>query len=376
MPDRHSFALLLSGGGARAAYQVGVLKAIATLLPRNHALPFPILCGNSAGAINVTALACYASCYHLGVRRLEWVWKNFHSNQIYLSSISGVFGYLLKGYLHRLIADYPGKPASSLLDNQPLRALINKTMDFHRIDRNLMRGYLRALCITASSYTHHESISYFQGQPDLKPWQRHQRSGRACVLDTDYLMASSAIPLIFPPVRINGEYLGDGSVHQLSPLSPPIHLGADKILVIGVEQPEMKKSLSNSKIFPSNLAIAGHLLDTIFADSLHTDIERMQRVNQTLSIFTPKQRNATHLKPIDCLMVNPSKNFDEVANRYFHHMPAGIKALLRLLGLRNSNDAGFLSYLLFEKGFCQELIQLGWQDGMAKRDEIKTFLQL
>ena len=376
VPERNHYALLLSGGGARAAYQVGVLKAIARIFPRNHTLPFPIICGNSAGAINATALACYASCYHLGVRKLEWIWKNFRTHQVYDSGLYSVFGYLLKNNLARFQADKDGRRASSLLNNAPLRKLIRKMLDFHRIDRNIISGHLRAISVSASSYSHHESISFFQGHNELLPWQREQRRGTRCVLDAEHLMASSAIPLVFPTVKIDQEYLGDGSVHQLSPLSTPIHLGAEKILVIGVEQPEESNIFHDLQRYPSSADIAGHLLDTIFADTLHADLERLNRINSTLNLLNAKQRQETKLKSIDCMVINPSINFAANATQHYHRLPAGIKGLMRLIGVSSNSDTSLLSYLLFEKEFCQELIELGYQDGINKRDELQAFLEI
>ncbi|MFT5838045.1 MAG: NTE family protein [Flavobacteriales bacterium] len=376
MSERNKYALLLSGGGARAAYQLGVLKAIATFLPRNQGLPFPIVCGNSAGAINATGLACYASCYHLGLRKLEWVWKNFHTRQVYDSGIRDVFRHLANNFLSSFQSEQNQKGPSSLLNNQPLRHLIRSRLDFHRIDRNVSRGYLRAISINASSYTSHDSISFYQGQADIKPWQREQRRGIPCTLNSEHLIASSAIPMLFPPVKMFGEYLGDGSVHQLSPLSPAIHLGAEKILIIGVEQPEKKSSFTNMTSFPSSIAIAGHLLDTIFADTLKSDLERLTRINETIAHMTYKQQQQTQLKTIDTLLINPTINFNEMAAKHFHRMPSGIKILLRMMGLHDKADSSLLSYLLFEKEFCRELINLGMQDGLARQEELRCFLSI
>jgi NTE family protein len=376
VPERNHYALLLSGGGARAAYQVGVLKAIAAMFPRNHTLPFPIICGNSAGAINATALACYASCYHLGVRKLEWIWKNFRTSQVYDSGLYAVFGYLLKNNLSRLQSGNGSKRATSLLNNAPLRHLIRRMLDFHRIDRNIISGHLRAISVSASSYSRHESISFFQGHNELLPWQREQRQGKRCVLGTEHLMASSAIPLVFPTVKIDHQYLGDGSVHQLSPLSTPIHLGAEKILVIGVEQPEKSNRFNDLLRYPSGADIAGHLLDTIFADTLHADLERLNRINTTLDLLNAKQKQDTKLKSVECMVINPSINFANNASKHYHRLPAGIKGLLRLIGVTSNSDTSLLSYLLFEKEFCQELIELGYQDGLNKRDELQAFLEI
>lgn len=376
MFERNQYALLLSGGGARAAYQLGVLKSISTFLPRNQGLPFPIVCGSSAGAINAAGLACYASCYHLGIRKLEYVWKNFTTKQVYGAGVREVYSHLLVNYFRGFQAELNQKHPSSLLNNQPLRRLIRKTLDFHRIDQNVAKGYLRAISISTSSYTSHDSISYFQGHSDIQPWHREKRRGVACILNSEHLMASSAIPMVFPPVKLDGEFLGDGSVHQLSPLSPAIHLGAEKILVIGVEQPERISRFAGIQRYPSNIAIAGHLLDTIFADTLNSDIERMERINQTITLLNAKQREQSHLKTIGCLVINPTINFNEMAAKYYHQMPSGIKSLLRLLGLHNEADTTLLSYLVFEKEYCQELIELGYQDGLTRQDEIRDFLAI
>ncbi len=376
MSHRNQYGLLLSGGGARAAYQVGVLKAITAFLPRNQGLPFPIISGTSAGAINATCLGCYASTYHLGVRKLEWVWKNFRTHHVYETQLGSVFGYLGGAILRRVQSEHlPQRPAS-ILNNQPLRRLVRNTMDFARLDRNIQRGHLRAMSVTASSYTTRESIHFFQGHPDISPWQRAHRRGVREMLNEEHLMASSAIPLLFPAVKLGAEYFGDGAIHQLSPLSTPIHLGAKKILIIGVEGRRSRESLQTDSHQPNMAGIAGHLLDTVFADSLHMDLERLNRVNSTLQLLTDKQRRATKLDFIDCMVINPSRPIEEMANRHYHLLPAGIRRLFALMGVHNNKDASLLSYLLFETSFCRELIELGYQDGMARKEELRAFLAI
>ncbi|MBE1299970.1 MAG: patatin-like phospholipase family protein [Alteromonadaceae bacterium] len=375
LDTRNQYALILSGGGARAAYQVGVLKSITQYLPRNHELPFPVLCGTSAGAINTAALACYASCYHLGIRKLEWVWKNFTTSQVYDCTFSSTFNYLIANYFSGFRSELVRKKPSSLLNNQPLRKLIKQTLDFSRIERNLLRNSLQALCISASSYTHRDSISYFQGQPHLQEWRRQKRRGKACTIEVDHLIASSAIPIVFPTQKIGNEFLGDGAIHQISPLSPAIHLGASKIMIIGVDK-ETNPSLNDTQIHPNSAAIAGHLLDTVFADTLDADLERLQRINQTVSLFTPKQLLQTDLRAIDCLVISPSESIQSIANKYYDLLPSGIKALLKLIGVSANTDSSLLSYLLFEGPFCQELIHLGYKDGQANQDKIRAFLSI
>lgn len=373
--NRHHFALLLSGGGARAAYQVGVLKAIATLLPRNHSIPFPIISGTSAGAINATSLACFASCYHLGVRKLEWVWKNFHTHQVYDSDFTGVFGYLLKNYLQGLRSEDLHTSAKSLLNNHPLRRLLKQTLNFRRIDSNIMHGHLRAISVNTSSYSSHDSISYFQAGDDISEWHRATRKGKKTTINVEHLMASAAIPMVFPSIQLDNDYFGDGSIHQLSPLSTPIHLGAEKVLVIGVEEPNKIQSKKLNH-YPSNSAIAGHLLDTIFADTLNSDLERLERINGTLALLNKKQRQQTNLKEVECMVIKPSTGFNQIAARHYHHLPAGIKTLLKTIGVNQHSESSLLSYLLFEGSFCQELIELGYQDGMIQQQSLKQFLSI
>ncbi len=369
-------ALVLTGGGARASYQVGVLMAIAKFVPRNHGIPFPIICGTSAGAINTTALACYASCFHLGVKKLEWVWKNLNTNKIYHSNASNVFGHIFNGILGSFQADYANKIPRSLLNNAPLRELLNGVIDFKRIDTNILNGYLSAVSVTASSYSTGDSISFYQSEENIAPWFRAKRRGQPSQLNCEHLMASSAIPLVFPSVKISREHYGDGSIHQLSPLSPAIHLGAKNLLIVGVEQPkEPLHARENNPHPPTTSTIAGHLLDTIFSDTLQSDLERMQRINQTIKLI-PEEKRQEGLNHIDSLMINPSHDFNAMAVEYFDELPLSIRLLLRSAGITNDAESSIVSYLLFEKNYCQRLIKLGFEDAMAQETQLRTFLSL
>ncbi|TYK65683.1 patatin-like phospholipase family protein [Colwellia echini] len=371
-------ALVLTGGGARAAYQVGVLSAIAKLIPRNHGIPFPILSGTSAGAINTTALACHASCFNLGVKKLEWAWKNFNISSIYHSDPLHVFGHIGQGMLASFQADYANKKPRSILNNSPLRSLLNQILDFKRIDQNIARGYLSAVSITASSYSNGDSISFYQSNGIALPWTRAKRRGVLCQLNTEHLMASAAIPMVFPSVNIRNQHFGDGSVHQLSPLSPAIHLGAKKIFVIGVDQPkESLYPIENISHPPSSATVAGHLLDSIFADTMHSDLERLKRINQTLKLISAEDRKANAgLQHIDTFVINPSHDFNAIAAKYYYDLPITIRFLLRSAGIGNDSESSILSYLLFDKNFCSELIKLGFDDAMEKEQSIRYFLDL
>lgn len=365
-------ALLLTGGGARAAYQVGVLKAIAQQYPRSSKLPFQIISGTSAGAINGAAMACYASCFHLGVKKLEWIWRNFHTNQVYYSDYIRVFRQLLRGIFSAFQADYANKQPVSLFDNKPLKQLLTKVLDLKRIDRNIMGGYLSSVSVTASCYNNGDSISFFQSD-SAQEWRRAKRCGQRTLLGVHHLMASAAIPLVFPSVRIHQQYFGDGSVNQLAPLSAPIHLGADKILIVGVADPRKNEPSQRMLHHPDLATIAGHLLDTVFTDTLNSDLERMQRVNNTINTMT-EHGVPTNLKPINSLLINPSQNFGQLASEHFLSLPLAVRTMLRITGIRQHSDSSLASYLLFEQDYTRRLIQLGYDDAMAQMDAIMTFL--
>lgn len=373
MPDKT--ALVLGGGGARAAYQVGVLKAIVQFYPRNHGIPFKIICGTSAGAINGTSIATHASCFHLGVRKLEWVWRHFNTHKIYRSSFAGVFSHLVQMVLMGLQDEKINPDAGSLFDNDPLRELLNQLINFARIDRNIGNGALHALSIDTSCYNSSRSVTFFQASRDIEPWARARRGGQRTHLNTEHLLASAAIPLVFPSIKLNRGYYGDGSVHQLAPLSSPIHLGAEKIMVINLESPH-KQMHQELEHHPKTATIAGHLLDTIFSDTLNSDLERLQRINDTLKLIPAATRQQAPLRNIDTLVIKPSEDLSLIAAQHYHDMPMAVRALLRLIGINQQSDSSIVSYLLFEQSYCSALINLGYQDAMCQIDEIKAFFKI
>ena len=372
---QHSkIALLLTGGGARAAYQVGVLKAITQSMPRTAPLPFTIINGASAGAINSAALACYASCAHLASKKLEWVWRNFSTSQVYKSDFLSVFSHLTRNILTSFQSEHINHPPASLLNNQPLRKLLNEILDLARIERNLHKNYLDAVSITASSYTTGDSVAFFQSLTQ-QPWQRAKREGQATRINVEHLMASSAIPMVFPSVNVYNHYFGDGSIHQLSPLSPSVHLGAEKIFIIGVDAPKELHPPGYQPHYPGLSNIAGHLLDSVFTDTLQSDLERLQRINRTLGLLPARDKHQ-ELKQIETCIINPSQNFNMIAAQYYDDMPLAIKVLLRMIGVKKRSQSSLTSYLLFEKRYTQKLIEIGYQDGLKKLPEIRKFLEL
>ena len=369
--ESNACAMVLTGGGARAAYQVGVLKAISECYPRGQPIPFPILCGTSAGAINATALACYASCFHLGVRKLEYVWRHLHTEDVLRLQVGKIVRHSLKSLVSGMLGR-PTQMALPLFDNSPLERLLEKMIDFQRIDNNLLYGALEVLAVTASNYNTGDSTTFFQGRPYHQPWARAGRSGRSAIIAPPHLLASSALPFIFQPCRLQNHHYGDGSIHQLNPLSPAIHLGANRILIISLAPDETDSGTLPSD--PSSSDIAGHLLDTVFTDALTSDIERLQRINSTIRLVPERKRAQLSLRHIDNLVLKPSLNLDDLTHKHFHKLPFNIRALLRLFGVDAGDATGLASFLLFEQDYCRELIDLGYQDTLPRLEEICHFL--
>lgn len=377
MPARTSrTALILTGGGARAAYQVGVLKAVKEILPATQRNPFPILCGSSAGAINAASLAASAEDFGAGVDHLDRIWSHFHAGDVYRADPVGVgisgarwLSTLALGWLIR-------RSPRSLLDNTPLRRLLERSLDLGRIDRAIAHHALHSVSITCSGYASGQSVSFFQGRADLEPWRRSQRFGAHVKLTVDHLMASSAIPFLFPAVKLHREWFGDGSMRQLAPISPAIHLGADRILVIGAGHMAAEKDRPQGQGYPSLAQIAGHALSSIFLDSLAVDLERMIRINRTLSMIPAEVRHerGLALRPIEVLVIAPSRRLDDLAAQHAGELPWPVRALMGGIGAMNRNGGALTSYLLFEQAYTRALIDLGYGDTLARRDELAAFL--
>ncbi len=371
-------ALILTGGGARAAYQAGVLLAICELLPDATRNPFPILCGTSAGAINAATLACQADNFRAGVETVAAVWRNMRAGDVYRADPIGI-GTTGARWLSALMFGWAFKHSPrSLLDNEPLRGLLERHLDFHNIDRAIASGSLYAVSLTASGYTSGHSVSFFQARAEVEAWERTHRFGCRTQLNINHLMASSAIPFVFPAVHLNREYFGDGSMRQLAPISPAIHLGAQKILVIGAGRMSEKAQRQRSDGYPTLAQIAGHTLSSIFLDSLAVDVERMQRINSTLAIIPEalKRNGSVALRPVQSLVIAPSERLDYLAARHARALPWAVRLLLRGVGAMNRQGGALTSYLLFEQPYTRALIDLGYKDAMARREDLKVFLEV
>jgi NTE family protein len=377
MDGQQKIGLILTGGGARAAYQVGVLKAIAEMLPRRTQNPFPIICGTSAGAFNAVTLAVYAQSFRLGVQYLEKMWKNFTAHDIYRADAWGVFKNSLLWMLGLILNALGINKLNhvSLLDSTPLAELLEQALPSEKIQENIDAGALHALNIAASGYGTGHSVNFFQSVPGIQPWQRARRLGIATFIEAKHILASSAIPFIFPAVRINREYFGDGSMRQIAPVSPALHLGAVRVLVIGTGQAEAKMP-PRAKVddYPSLAKIAGHALDSIFLDSLEVDIERLNRINKTIDLVSEDVRKHMELHHVEVFQISPSQSIERIAGRFAKQLPLPIRLLLSALGAMRRNASNLVSYLLFEKEFCRALIDLGYLDAMNRKEELMAFL--
>ena len=372
--------LILTGGGARAAYQVGVLKAIAEFLPRRAHSPFPIICGTSAGAINAATLAVNAGNFSMGVQYLVNTWKTFHANQIYRTDALGVFNNTVLWVVGLIFSAIGINKLTkvSLLDNSPLVELLEEMLPCEKIQQSIDAGLLHALSITASGYGSGQSVTFYQGAKQIVPWKRTGRAGVPTQIEINHLLASSSLPFIFPATLIHREYFGDGSMRQIAPLSPALHLGATSIMVIGVTSSEAASHVERTDIseYPTLAQIAGHALNSIFLDSMEVDLERLKKINDLVEIMPNEVRERTNLKKIDVLIVSPTQPLEKIAERYTAELPWTIRLLLRLIGVRHRSGGTLVSYLLSEKKFCRALIDLGYQDALNRRAEITDFLDV
>jgi NTE family protein len=365
-PESPQLGLVLTGGGARSAYQVGVLKGVADLLRRGSACPFPIITGTSAGAVSAIALASDAAHFRRSVYAIERVWRDFRVHHVFKADALS----MLKSGLHWMLAFITGgwlvRPPHALFDNTPLWNLLGEKLHFDGIPRSLYKEHLQAIGICATCYADADSVTFYASQSAIEPWARVFRKGARVQLTLDHLMASLAIPFLFRPVLLHSQYYGDGAMRQISPLSPAAHLGANRLFIIGVnDPPSMGYEIRPKAVEPTFGQMFGFMLDSLFMDQLHSDLERINRYN-----------NNNDTRRVEYLVMTPSRDVNEIAGRHLHELPRSMRTLLRALGANTSAGMLLLSYLLFERGFTRELIDLGYEDARARAEEIRAFLAL
>jgi NTE family protein len=356
--------LVLTGGGARAAYQVGVLKGIAELLWRGSSCPFQVITGTSAGAVSAVALAADAAHFRHAVYAIERVWRDFRVHQVIKADALSV----LKSGVHWMLALLTGgwlvHPPPSLFDNTPLWELLRKNLNFDGIPRSLYKKHLQAIGVCATSYTDADSVTFYNSAAAIEPWMRASRKGARVHLTLNHLMASLSMPFLFRPIYLHQQYYGDGAMRQTSPLSPALHLGANRLLVIGVGDPSVAGlGMRNPNAEPTFGQMFGFMLDSLFMDQLHSDLERISHYNED-----------SKARRIDCLVLTPSQDLSEIARRHRYELPRSLRALLRTMGANNAAGTQLLSYLLFERGYTRELIALGQSDVRVRAEEIRAFI--
>ena len=378
--DEHqTLGLILPGGGARNAYQVGVLKAVEELLAEKSASPFPVVTGTSAGSLNAGLIASRSANFSDGLQRLLGMWENLQMEMVVRTDSKTATKTGARWIWSFASGGAGNSQPDSLLDNTPLRALIENHINLARMRQCVQSGHLEALGITASSYGRGASLTYFEGKEGLQPWERTRRFGVPARLRVDHFMASIAIPVVFPAVQIGNEYHGDGSMRESAPLSPALHLGANKLLIISVRNPQTEYNQTDQVPRYPNLGfVAGYMFDTLFMDRLDSDIERLKRINFALS--QTKQSTFKHddslLRPVEFLVISPSVDIREIVAKHVRRFPRSMRILLSGLGAMTKEGRPLTSYLLFDSNFARDLIELGYKDGVAQRAKLQELLEL
>lgn len=381
-------ALVMMGGGARAAYQAGALLALAELAaqaePTRRAMPFTVICGTSAGAINATSIASHADQFLSGAQRLVEVWAHLSADQVYRTDWPGIaaagarwlgalaFGWATFGMTAR-------RTPRTLFDNAPLAHFLARTLDFHRIEQMLDRRVLHALAVSALSYSSGRHLTFYQASEPIRAWRRAQRTARMVELTPAHLLASAAIPYVFPAVRLeldgHHEYFGDGSIRQIAPLSPAIHFGAERIVVIGASASAPEVAHTDIDAYPTLAQVGQQVLASVFLDALGADIERVEHVNRMVRHLPHTVEPESGWRHVDVLAIGPSERVELIAARHLGQLPLSVRMLLGAVGGNRASGAAFASYLLFERAFTGDLIELGYRDTLAKSDTLLTWLK-
>lgn len=383
---KQNLGLVLSGGGARATYQAGVLRGIADIFP-DDPFPFNILTGVSGGAINATFLACYGESFQVATQALWDTWEHLKIEKVFrvekqlmaLMGLQWIIGQNLRGILKQNMPGY-------LMNAKPMYKTLQSVLNLNQMYNRIHQGIIRGVAFSATNLDTGIGVTFFDGQPSIRNWFRRGRLGIRTSLTLDHVVASSAIPLFFPPIPIQGSYYGDGCIRMSTPLSPAIHLGSDRILAIGIHHPPSpqtsidlfkSRSTKSHSLTPSMADVLGILLDAVFLDSLEMDLERMQRINKTVRIISKSKDThfSSPLKSIPVIAVRPSRDLGEIASKIKIPFPYPFRHILRALGSSPERTSDLLSYLAFNEHYTRALLQLGYQDALAKKNEIRTFFR-
>jgi NTE family protein len=372
-------ALMFSGGGARAAYQVGFLRLLAREFP--DVVP-GILTGVSAGGINAAYLATRQEPFAEKVEALAAIWGDIHIDNVFRVDLRDLAsrtvrwgGRLLSGGKH------PMPSARSLVDTAPLRELLHRLLatgggEITGIAESLRAGWLRAVALTASSYTTGQSLTWVQTREDrgIQTWERPQRKSVACALRVDHVVASSALPFFFPAVEVDGAWYGDGGIRLTAPLSPAVHLGARRIIAVSTRYARSRAEADRPAItgYPPPAQVAGVLYNAIFLDQLDSDALQLQQVNRLIARLPETARDG--LRPIELLMLRPSVDLGRLANAYEPDLPRAFRFLTRGLGTRETRSNDMLSLVMFQADYVKRLIELGEADAHARLEDIRRFL--
>ncbi len=369
---RPTRALVLTGGGARAAYQVGVIKAMSEWMPVGAPLPFRVICGTSAGAIIGSVLAAHANHFKDGATTVERFWSHFRVGQVWRNNLGAVASAALRWFGALCTGAAVVRPPHSLFDNSPLRQTLELHVNFARVQQALERRELDALAINASPYQGPRSRTYVMTRSEDFAEVQHGTFGERADLTLDHLMASAAVPFLFPAVRLEDGYYGDGAMRQREPLAPALGLGADRILVLGVRGPTTGRAASgDGPTEPSFGQIVGFMLDTLFSSGIREDLERIERDNEWIAVAGAAVPNR---RPVRTLLIEPSTDPGELVAAHAPAMPFEVRLLMRFLGAANRGGRLLLSYLLFEGPYARELIALGYADAQAQKSALQSFL--
>jgi NTE family protein len=363
----------MSGGGARAAYQVGVLASIAERRPD---IVFPILTGVSAGAINTITLAAHPGNLHAKVTALREEWSRLTAPQVYRVRLSGLTGAAFKWIGQRITGRQAGPTVvRGVMDMEPLRAYLSERVNLAGIDANVRAGRLRAVGLSATCYTTGDTVTFVHGSPDVPMWARAQRRSMRVSLNWDHVLASASIPILFPAIEVGRRvYYGDGSVRQAAPLAPAIHFGGRRLLAIGMRPREERRAVRLEREYPSAAQVMGMLFHSIFLDSLDADEERLERVNALLRGCAPEQRKPTGLSPLKLLVIRPSVDLGAMARPHFHRLPSTMRRIVQGIGGEREGSSDFVSYLLFDPAYTLPLMELGYDDANDQWGVIERFL--